>query len=857
MPYTMHVVSHTHWDREWYLTFQQFRLRLVDLIDNALNLLENDPDFHYFNLDAQTIVLEDYLQIRPHARERLQRHIRSGRLTVGPWYQLNDQFLTSGEATVRSLLVGNRIAQAFGQCMKVGYLPDQFGNLSQMPQILRGFGMDNAIVGRGYQLVEDRKMEFIWRSPDGSEVITSLLALWYNNAQHIPSDSEAAFAFTRRLKEAMAARSHVRHLLFMNGVDHLEAQPDIGRAIQNANAALEREGSEDRLEHSQLERYIRQMIEEVQSGDVTLEVKEGELREDRHGSCLAGTLSSRIYLKQANHHAQITLEQYAERLSAFAQISGAAYPYDTLLYAWKLLMQNHPHDSICGCSIDQVHREMIPRFQQVEQIGEELTQRALDSLTGRDRSRGATDDSLRLYVFNTLNWTRTDPVTVTLEFPLGAPARSNPLRDDSRQLRGFKLTNPQGEEVPFAVTHMESVIQTVLNPHELPLDQWVQRITIEFIAEDVPACGYATYIISPQPAMPRYPDYQPLTEGAGDFELFYDNDPYLEDVGDAGDEYLYRKPLNDTALIVSTTDLSGEWQENPVRIRKTVSLTMPTPSESSVLQRSDRRSDCTIRLTFTRWRDIPRVEYHVEVDNQARDHRLRILWNCQAQEAVAESAFDAISRPLKHPLEDQGALPFHPQQWWLDVRGSFNHEDGGLTIINAGLPEYEVYPSPQISQIAVTLLRCVGQLSGRGDGPGILTPEAQCPGRHAFVLASYDHPGNWKEAQVWRQAHQFNVPLRAVQAPPSDRPIVRSFVEVEPPQMVVTAIKRAEDRNSLIVRFFNITDEPVAEARIGIPGARRARRVNLNEEPQEQWRETGEITMEVGAKKIVTVEFEV
>src|SRR5512142_2226665 len=114
MPYTMHVVSHTHWDREWHLTFQQFRLRLVDLIDHVLDILDSGPEFRTFNLDAQTIVLEDYLQIRPHARERLEKHVRSGRLTVGPWYELNDEFLTSAESTVRSLLVGHRIAQSFG-----------------------------------------------------------------------------------------------------------------------------------------------------------------------------------------------------------------------------------------------------------------------------------------------------------------------------------------------------------------------------------------------------------------------------------------------------------------------------------------------------------------------------------------------------------------------------------------------------------------------------------------------------------------------------------------------------------------------------------------------------------------------
>ena len=326
-----------------------------------LELLETDPEFRFFNLDAQTIVLEDYLQIRPHARERLARHIREGRITVGPWYQLNDEFLTSGEATVRTLMVGHRIAEQFGGTLKIGYLPDQFGNLSQMPQIFQGFGIDNAIVGRGYQLVGDRKMEFWWEAPDGSRVLASLMAFWYNNAQYLPSETKPAVEFLRRLQERMGARSAISHLLLMNGVDHLAAQPEAGKVAQAANAVLSKSSEPIHVEHSTLDRYIDALRAEVAERNPKLETVRGELREDRGGACLAGVLSTRMYLKQANHRCQTAMEKYAEPLSAFAHAAGTPYPYDQLHYAWKLLMQNHPHDSICGCSIDQVHREMIPR----------------------------------------------------------------------------------------------------------------------------------------------------------------------------------------------------------------------------------------------------------------------------------------------------------------------------------------------------------------------------------------------------------------------------------------------------------------------------------------------------------------
>jgi len=865
----MHVVSHTHWDREWYLTFQQFRLRLVDLIDHVLDILDNDPDFEYFNLDAQTIVLEDYLQIRPHARPRLEQHIREGRITVGPWYQLNDEFLTSGEATVRSLLVGHRIAQSFGACLRIGYLPDQFGNLSQMPQILRGFGIDNAIVGRGYQLVGDRKMEFWWEAPDGSRVLASLMAYWYNNAQYLPEDVDAAVQFVERLRDTMAPRSAVGHLLFMNGVDHLEAKPFIGKVIKAVNERLTTGSTgKDKIVHSTLTHYVDAIRESVGDGrrTVPLEVKVGELREDRGGACLAGTLSSRMYLKQANHHAQITLEQYAERLSAFARITDIPYPYDQLLYAWKLLMQNHPHDSICGCSIDQVHREMLPRFAQVEQIGEELVDRALDALTGRDRTRGAVEDATQLVVFNTLNWTRTDPVVTTLEFPLGVPTRGNPPRDDSKQIRGFCLTDPDGQEVPFVVTRTETTLRQVLNPHELPLDQWVQRVTIEFVAQDVPACGYKTYTITPQANWPQYPVYDPPRQVSSLTVVF-------EDGGEVGDEYLHRKPLNDSLYTCRPGFREKAQEANAVRCTcvQSDAWELPARAANDKQSRSAEMSPCHLTNRVTHWKGIPRTEFETTFQNRARDHRLRVVFEHVGSlepwpHSFAEGQYDVIQRPLRHPQEAEGALPFHPQQFWTAVTGLWRAGDGNKsheervitdTIINRGLPEYEIFEdSPGSVRFALTLLRCVGQLSGRGDGPGIQTPDAQCLGEHTFHYAVLVTEGDWKQGQVWKQAHQFNVPLAAVQCPPSDRPAVRSFLTVEPAQLVVTALKRAEDRDTLILRFFNITDEPVRHAQVALPGAKRARLVNLNEEPQEDWRNGDALRLDVGPKKIVTVEFE-
>ena len=190
---TLHLISHTHWDREWYLTFQQFRLKLVHLIDNLLDLLDSDADFKYFMLDGQTIVLDDYLLMRPERADDLRRHIRKGRLLIGPWYILPDEFLVSPEATIRNLLEGERTCRRFGAKMMSGYLPDPFGHIGQMPQILRGFGIESACLWRG---LSDEPCEFWWQASDGSSVLMAYLRESYSNAALLPAAEPKRFRTT-------------------------------------------------------------------------------------------------------------------------------------------------------------------------------------------------------------------------------------------------------------------------------------------------------------------------------------------------------------------------------------------------------------------------------------------------------------------------------------------------------------------------------------------------------------------------------------------------------------------------------------------------------------------------------------
>ena len=286
-------------------------------------------------------------------------------------------------------------------------------------------------------------------------------------------------------------------------------------------------------------------------------------------------------------------------------------------------------------------------------------------------------------------------------------------------------------------------------------------------------------------------------------------------------------------------------------------MDLPVAAEPGCEGRAAETVECPVTSYFTVGAKCPRVDVVTEVENRAKDHRLRVLFpsGIATDVAHAEGQFDVLTRSVRPPSDWEGASTFFPQRSWVDL----SNGDRGLAIINKGLPEYEVYDD-EARTVALTLLRCVGRLSGGGDTPtAIPTPGAQCLGLHRFEYSILPHGGTWEEAQVWRQAHQFNVPLIYTQtgAHDGDLPAEGSFVELSAPELIVTAVKKAEDRNSLLVRFFNIANANVHRARIKVGRAASAGTVNLNEEPGNElvMQEDGSVLIDVPGKKIATLEF--
>ena len=869
------VVSHTHWDREWYLTFQEYRLRLLRVIDKVIDLLLRNPKFKYFTLDGQTSAIEDYLELRPEKEELVRKLVTEGRLLIGPWYTQSDESIVSPESLVRNLLIGHRIAKSYGKVMKVGYLPDTFGHTSQLPQILRGFGIDNFIFMRGVgDEFDGIEIEFIYEAPDGSRVLSCYLMRGYCNANMLgvenpyrgklwrspdgwntvfldiyytepKHDMEKAYKRIKEMVDLISSRSVTGLVLLMNGCDHQPPQGDIPSIIEFVN-------SHDRelfLYHGTLEEYVKSLREVKEK----LKVFRGELRGAKRYPLLVGVLSNRIYLKQLNYRSQVILENYAEPISTLSYILGSKYPSRELLKAWKELLRNHAHDSIYGCGIDQVHLENEVRFYRVIGIGSNIAYEFAQEICKKIRPNE--DGVLRLLVFNPLNWKRTDYIRAVLPIPKG----------------DYVLVDPEGEEYPVHIVR--------------EIDTMGGGIDVVFTVKNVPPIGYKVLNLVEKKSKPSsslkagenwieneyFRVYADPEKGGALTVLDKTTGFVLKDLnvfideGDAGDEYNYSPPKEEDMVVESSefkADVKSRLELSRVLLTAHINMEIPRALEGQ--RRSKELVDMPIKVEVSLYPGVRRIDVSVEVDNKARDHRFRVKFPTPLMTEVsyADSHFYVVERPIEPVSKGVNWVErpptTHPQLHWVEIT------DGkyALMIANRGLPEYEVRREPGAT-IYLTLFRAVGWLS-RDDlltrkghaGPHIPTPGAQCIRKMRFEYSIIPHHSTWSEFKAYKLAREFAIPLFYVpfQRSKGSLPEEMEFIRIKPDNLIVTALKKSEDNENIVLRFYNILGETTnAEIFINFD-FKEVWLANLNEEPINRLRtENRSVKLEVGPHKIVTL----
>jgi mannosylglycerate hydrolase len=881
------VISHTHWDREWYLPYQSFRVRLVGLIDQLLELFDSDPEFKHFMLDGHTIPLEDYLEVRPDRFDDIQRVVSEGKLLIGPWYIIPDEFLPGGEALIRNFLRGHRLARAFGQVMKVGYIPDPFGQIAHMPAILRGFGIDYATMWRGAD-ESLRTTEFWWESPDGSEVLTIHKPKGYGVGAMLPHQPKALLARVQSIRDDLEPLATTPYVLVMNGSDHLGAQPELSSMLRTAN-----EGLDDAfLKHSSLPEVFERVRETMADRAGDWPRHKGEFRSGARAHLLPGVISARMWIKQENQECEDLLAHWAEPFSTWAEIlrremgdewraplpaTTAHMPFPTeeasiaalIDRAWRHLLENQPHDSICGCSVDIVHEEMRQRYRWVKEIGEEIVRQSLRTIA----SLGPDDPLGTIAVFNPTPQPATAYVTATVPWSPEQPV--------------IGVIGPDGERIDAG--QVGATMEVVIPAGALTgFDR--TRAEIGFVASDVPGYGYKIYRLdeadTPQPARA-----QPDASAGIDNEFFHvevdtqdgtltvtdkRNGRVLRglnrfvDGGDRGDEYNYCVPEHERLIDRPAAPPKISAHAAAGMQALTIEMTYELPSGLTADRSGRSTGTCSERIisTIALTAGVPRIDIETTIFNAAEDHRLRAHFpsGVHAEVSKADEHFGVIQRPLALAAWDPVAhaeqpVGTYPQKAFVSV------DDGtlGLAVANRGLPEYEVLDTPDGAEIALTLLRSVGwlsrdDLSSRrgGAGPQLRTPGAQLHGKNVVAYSIIPHEGDWAQAGVHVQAVQF---LRSMRAR-WDRhglghlPAEGSLLRVSSPAFQVSAIKRAEDADGVIVRLYNTLDLPAETAVDLTPVHGDVSMVNLDEEHiADIPRVAGDVPIAARTNEIVTLRF--
>jgi len=363
-------VPHTHWDREWYEPFEVFRAHLAETLDDAFDQLERDPRLR-FTLDGHVALVDDYLVLRPQAEQRIRSLVQGGQLHIGPFYTQADTLLADGESLIRNLAAGIRRGDTLGGAMRIGYMPDQFGHAAQLPQLLRLFGIESAVLWRGVG-PERPPHAFRWVAPDGSWVTALWLQDGYGSGRRLPSDPEGFADGVERMLSRLEGWIGEVPLLVPVGDDHARLASWLPAAAAALRARLpsvlvEIGGYHDHFPHL---------------GPVPHELR-GELRSPAFAPVLAGVAAVRVREKQAGAHATTLLCRYAEPLTAWLSRAApeAAAPIAMLLdRAWQQLFLNHAHDSAAGCGVDAAHEDVKARYRWAEQLARAACDQALAGL---------------------------------------------------------------------------------------------------------------------------------------------------------------------------------------------------------------------------------------------------------------------------------------------------------------------------------------------------------------------------------------------------------------------------------------------------------------------------------------------
>ncbi|MHA1973729.1 MAG: glycoside hydrolase family 38 C-terminal domain-containing protein [Candidatus Hodarchaeales archaeon] len=785
----VYITPHTHWDREWYLPFQKFRFKLVQLIDE---LIEKIEEYNYsFTFDGQTIILEDYFEIRPEKKKRLLQLIRDKKIVVGPNYILPDIWLTGSESLIRNIEYSHELAKKYNiPQMDIVYFPDSFGFSKTIPQLFGDLtDFKTLMLWRGVP-AEINTTIFSWKSSEYSKpsMLTLYLPFGYGNAASLPSENVQELKNAiESLVENLESFSPLPVYLLHNGTDHKFPDYTLPKTLSRIDIpSIE-------LHLGLLPDYVNKTLELIEETGYTPYEYIGELRTGHRANLLSSTYSSRLWIKIWNQKVEDLLVHYAEPINTYLWVYFSKdYPSQYLQTAWKWFLQNQAHDSICGCSTDFTHEEMKFRYSWAQSLSEATID---DSFTYLDKSLQHKDTPSFL-VFNPTNCNEI-PLMVKIE--VSSKIRMNSIvldnqNFDIQQLQessdkifemtigAFKFRTmmkmfPGRKLMDFYINDFEvfesesKTCEIILLVGERPVGELDINSLKSSVNQMVDKKKYKQYhVLITKETKRNYVAMIPLkawsfselklstkkiTSANGSlevtknsvknkyYEIKFNKDGsfnvfdkktktnytghYFEDWGDQGDEYTFGRlgPEYTKATDVKRKVII----KGPIYCEIKQSMRLLVYNKIDEKKRVGKKK-IEIVTKFRFYRDIARIDMTTELRNTAQDHRLRICFNLpfKTSHTITSTHFGTIKREGDPVIRDddlERMSGIQPQKRFIRVEDPAS--ESALTLMNVGLPEVELVNK---DCLAITILRCIGWLSKSDipERPEVAGPVVPTPG---------------------------------------------------------------------------------------------------------------------------------
>ena len=846
----IHVVPHSHWDREWYFTTSRSKVYLMKDLGDVLDTLESDPEFKYFMVDAQGSLLDDYIKWRPQDKERITKLVKMGKLVIGPWYTQTDQLVISGESIVRNMYYGMKRCESFGKYMNVGYVPDSFGQSGNMPQIYREFGIEDTLFWRGVSDDMVEHTDFNWKGDDGSVVFTTQIPFGYYIGGKIPEDPKENDEFwEKECLEKAGGRSATRHIYFPNGFDQAPIRTNLPQLIKERN--------EKDPENEYVISCIEDYIKDVKSEKPELEEVQGELVIAKHMRIHKSIFSSRSDLKVMNTQIQNYVTNVMEPLLTISYNLGNEYPHEAVAEIWKLLFENAAHDSIGSCISDTANEDVYVRYKQARDIAINLVE--LHSRLIATNVKNSADMTFTL--INTLPQKREDTVIVKTYVPGGK----------------FAIVDEKGNNVDYTIIQSRDLTDYVLSQiitidpsRKFYIPDHVFEVTMAIKANDVPALGYVQYSVDTEKDSHKEMEEKSVLENEyytievekdgsltivdKENNVTYKNQGILVENGDDGDSFNYSPPRKDLEVFSNESESSVKISGSDVYSQAVIHFDMVVPE--NLEERAEGKVSVTmpVDMTVALRKGSKVIDFNVKVDNKGLSHRLCVVFDSQIVSAFnyADQQFGLIKRPnyyekeMKLYMESMNnrsekktgiqelANWANDQSTWQEppisiepTQSYVSLTDGktGVAVIPQGVREYEVLDD---SKIRLTLFRTYGFMGkenliyrpGRASGERIIeTPAAQLLKQMEFNFGFTTYAGDINDADIDTLAKQYDTNMEVYtyaeflngrlifsqREIEGKNDIVHSLFETEG-NLVVSAIKKAEEDDGYIIRLYNGKD---------------------------------------------------